>query len=131
MRCYGICRASASYPGGGRPDAYHALARMADDAAGEGSADPGPTACDCCGGTRLRKLGETVTETLEVVPRRWKVIQHVREKMTCRDCEKVSEPPAPFHVTRHGGAMLRMDADGRAPISWRCCCSRSSASTSR
>ena len=26
---------------------------------------PGPTACACCGGTRLRKLGETVTETLE------------------------------------------------------------------
>jgi len=28
---------------------------------------PGPTACDCCGGNRLRKLGETVTETLEVI----------------------------------------------------------------
>jgi transposase len=65
---------------------------------------PGPTACNCCGGTRLRKLGETVTETLEVVPRQWKVIQHVREKMTCRDCEKISEPPAPFHVTPRGWA---------------------------
>ena len=65
---------------------------------------PGPTACECCGGTRLRKLGETVTETLEVVPRQWKVICHVREKMTCRDCEKISEPPAPFHVTPRGWA---------------------------
>ncbi len=65
---------------------------------------PGPTACDCCGGARLRKLGETVTETLEVIPRRWKVIQHVREKMTCRDCERISEPPAPFHVTPRGWA---------------------------
>jgi transposase len=65
---------------------------------------PGPTACDCCGGSRLRKLGETVTETLEVIPRQWKVIQHVREKMTCRDCEKISEPPAPFHVTPRGWA---------------------------
>jgi len=65
---------------------------------------PGPIACDCCGGTRLRKLGETVTETLEVIPRQWKVIQHVREKMTCRDCEKISEPPAPFHVTPRGWA---------------------------
>jgi transposase len=65
---------------------------------------PGPTACACCGGTRLRKLGETVTETLEVIPRRWKVIQHVREKMTCRDCERISEPPAPFHVTPRGWA---------------------------
>jgi transposase len=65
---------------------------------------PGPTACACCGGTRLRKLGEAVTETLEVIPRRWKVIQHVREKMTCRDCERISEPPAPFHVTPRGWA---------------------------
>lgn len=65
---------------------------------------PGPTACACCGGTRLRKLGETVTETLEVIPRQWKVIQHVREKMTCRDCESISEPPAPFHVTARGWA---------------------------
>lgn len=65
---------------------------------------PGPTACECCGGTRLRKLGETITETLEVVPRRWKVIQHVREKLTCRDCERISEPPAPFHATPRGWA---------------------------
>jgi transposase len=65
---------------------------------------PGDTACPCCGGNRLRKLGETVTETLEVIPRQWKVIQHVREKMTCRDCETISEPPAPFHVTPRGWA---------------------------
>ncbi len=65
---------------------------------------PSPTTCNCCGGSRLRKLGETVTETLEVIPRQWKVIQHVREKMTCRDCERISEPPAPFHVTPRGWA---------------------------
>jgi transposase len=65
---------------------------------------PTPTTCECCGGGRLRKLGETITETLEVVPRQWKVIQHVREKMTCRDCEGISEPPAPFHVTPRGWA---------------------------
>jgi transposase len=65
---------------------------------------PAPTTCGCCGGTRLRKLGETITETLEVIPRKWKVIQHVREKMTCRDCEKISEPPAPFHVVARGWA---------------------------
>src|ERR1700674_2304920 len=45
---------------------------------------PGPTTCLCCGGGRLRKLGESVTETLESIPRQWKVIQHVREKFTCR-----------------------------------------------
>ena len=36
---------------------------------------PGPCACAACGGTRLAKLGEDVTETLEVIPRQWKVIR--------------------------------------------------------
>src|SRR6185503_16028470 len=66
--------------------------------------EPGPTTCLCCGSPRLRKLGEDVTETLEVIPRRWKVIQHVREKFTCRDCEKISQAPAPFHVIPRGWA---------------------------
>src|SRR3954471_17343459 len=66
--------------------------------------EPGPAACLCCGSPRLRKLGEDVTETLEVIPRRWKVIQHVREKSTCRDCEKISQAPAPFHVIPRGWA---------------------------
>lgn len=65
--------------------------------------DP-PTACECCGGTRLRKLGEDVTRTLEVIPRRWKVIETVREKFSCRDCEKISQAPAPFHVISRGWA---------------------------
>jgi transposase len=66
--------------------------------------EPGPAACLCCGSTRLRKLGEDITETLEVIPRQWKVIQHVREKFTCRDCEKISQAPAPFHVVARGWA---------------------------
>jgi len=65
---------------------------------------PGPTTCACCGSKRLAKLGEDVTETLEVVPRQWKVLQHVREKFTCRDCEKISQAPAPFHVLPRGFA---------------------------
>ena len=65
--------------------------------------DP-PSACDCCGGTRLRKLGEDVTQTLESIPRQWKVIETVREKFTCRDCEKISQAPAPFHVIPRGWA---------------------------
>jgi len=64
----------------------------------------GPPACACCGSTRLSKLGEDVTETLEVIPRQWKVIQHVREKFTCRACEKISQAPAPFHVLPRGFA---------------------------
>jgi transposase len=62
---------------------------------------PSPTACPCCGG-KLAKLGETIAETLEVVPRQWKVIQTVREKFTCRSCEKITQPPAPFHVIPRG-----------------------------
>ena len=65
---------------------------------------PGPTACACCGGARLSRLGEDITETLEVIPKSWKVIQHVREKFTCRDCEKISQAPAPFHVIARGWA---------------------------
>jgi transposase len=65
---------------------------------------PAPEVCECCGSDRLSKLGEDVTETLEVIPRQWKVIQTVREKFTCRDCEKISQAPAPFHVTPRGWA---------------------------
>jgi len=50
-----------------------------------------PTTCTCCGSDRIVKMGEDVTETLEVIPRQWKVIQTVREK--------ISQPPAPFHAT--------------------------------
>ena len=63
-----------------------------------------PTACSCCGSDRIVKMGEDVTETLEVIPRQWKVIQTVREKFTCRQCEKISQPPAPFHPTPRGWA---------------------------
>jgi transposase len=61
-----------------------------------------PSQCPCCGGRRLAKLGETITETLEEIPRQWKVIQTVREKFTCRDCETITQPPAPFHATPRG-----------------------------
>ena len=63
-----------------------------------------PQSCPCCGSTKLSKLGEDVTETLEVVPRQWKVIQTVRERFSCRQCEAISQPPAPFHVTPRGFA---------------------------
>ncbi|CAN7663815.1 IS66 family transposase [Rhizobium sp. LjRoot258] len=65
---------------------------------------PGPVACHCCGSDRLRKLGEDITETMESVPRSWKVIQTVREKFSCRDCETISQAPAPFHVIPRGWA---------------------------
>lgn len=65
---------------------------------------PAPIACACCGGARLARLGEDVTETLESIPRQWFVIQTVREKFSCRDCESINQAPAPFHVTPRGWA---------------------------
>jgi transposase len=64
---------------------------------------PSPAACPCCGGS-LHKLGEDVTETLEMIPRQWKVIQHVREKLSCRTCEQITQPPAPSHPIARGRA---------------------------
>ena len=63
-----------------------------------------PESCPCCGSAKLSKLGEDITETLEVIPRQWKVIQTVREKFSCRECETITQPPAPFHVTPRGFA---------------------------
>ena len=63
-----------------------------------------PCNCTHCGSGRLRKLGEIVSETLEHVPEQWKVLQHVREKFTCRDCEKITETPAPSHPIARGRA---------------------------
>jgi len=65
---------------------------------------PTPTTCPCCGSDKLSKLGESVTETLEVAPRQWKVVQTVREKFSCRACEAITQPPAPFHVIPRGFA---------------------------
>ncbi len=65
---------------------------------------PAPTSCPCCGSNKLSKIGEDVTETLDVVPRQWFVTEHVREKFSCRSCEKITQPPAPFHAIARGFA---------------------------
>jgi transposase len=52
----------------------------------------------------LRKIGEDVTETLELIPRQWKVIQHVREKFSCWACEAITQPAAPSHPIARGRA---------------------------
>jgi transposase len=41
---------------------------------------------------------------LGVVPRQLFVTEHVREKFSCRSCEKIAQPPAPFHVISRGFA---------------------------
>jgi transposase len=56
-----------------------------------------PTAevCPNCGGTHLVKLGEDITEVLEKIPARLKVIRHVRPKVSCRTCEMITQAPSP------------------------------------
>jgi transposase len=65
---------------------------------------PMPATCPCCGGDKLSKIGEDVTETLDVVPRQFFVTEHVREKFSCRSCETITQPPAPFHAIARGFA---------------------------
>jgi transposase len=78
--------------------------KLPDDLPVERIVEPAPCACGKCGGPRLRKLGEIVTKTLECEPRRWKIIEHVREKFSCRDCDSVTEPPAASHPIPRGFA---------------------------
>jgi transposase len=65
---------------------------------------PAPPSCPCCGGSKLSKIGEDVTETLDVVPRQWLVTEHVREKFSYRSCETITQPSAPFHAIAQGFA---------------------------
>jgi transposase len=55
-----------------------------------------PTSCNCpdCGGA-MRKLGEDVSELLDMVPGYFKVIRHVRPKLSCGHCSRVVQQPAP------------------------------------
>jgi transposase len=62
-----------------------------------------PCACPSCGGP-LRRIGEEITETLDYVPGRFKVIRHVREKLSCRACDTVVAAPAPDHPIARGRA---------------------------
>lgn len=58
-------------------------------------AHPGPCACPACGSERLRKIEDDEREVLEYVPSHFKVIVHQRPKMSCRDCETITQPPMP------------------------------------
>jgi transposase len=70
---------------------------------------PAPCSCPDCGGT-LAKLGEDITETLEVIPRQWKVIQTVREKFSCRAARRSRSPRR---------RSIRSRAAGRGRACWR------------
>jgi transposase len=62
-----------------------------------------PCTCPSCGGA-LRRITDEVTETLDYVPGRFKVIRHVRPKLSCRACDMVIAAPAPDHAIARGRA---------------------------
>ena len=62
---------------------------------------PTAHACPECGG-ELRKFGEDVSEMLEYVPSSFKVLRHVRPKLSCRSCEKVVQAEAPSRPIDRG-----------------------------
>jgi transposase len=51
--------------------------------------------CPGCGGSALTRLGADEREVLEYVPSHFKVVVHVRPKMSCRQCETITQAPAP------------------------------------
>jgi transposase len=51
--------------------------------------------CKACGGTELRRVGESVTEVLEYIPGRFEVARHVRPAVSCRKCEAMMQAPMP------------------------------------
>ena len=62
---------------------------------------PTQAACPDCGG-ELRKLSEDVSEVLEYVPDSFKVIRHVRPKLSCQHCERIVQAPAPSRPIARG-----------------------------
>src|ERR1700761_6795802 len=60
-----------------------------------------PCACPDCGG-KLRPLGEDIAEMLEYVPSHFKVIRHVRPKLSCASCQKIVQPSAPSRPIERG-----------------------------
>src|ERR1700741_1696214 len=63
--------------------------------------EPKHSACPDCGG-ELRKLGEDVSEMLEYVPECFRVIRHVRPKLSCRKCERIVQAAAPSRPMARG-----------------------------
>jgi transposase len=62
---------------------------------------PEQESCPGCGG-ELRKLGEDVSEMLEYVPARFKVIRHVRPKLSCTNCDVIVQAEAPSRPIARG-----------------------------
>jgi transposase len=63
--------------------------------------EPQQQTCPDCGGG-LRNLGEDVSEMLEYVPAQFKVIRHVRPKLSCTRCERIVQAAAPSRPIERG-----------------------------
>jgi transposase len=62
---------------------------------------PGHETCPDCGG-RLRELGEDVAEMLEYVRASFKVLRHVRPRLSCDGCDRIVQAPAPSRPIDRG-----------------------------
>ncbi len=62
---------------------------------------PAHEACPDCGG-RLRQLGEDVAEMLEYIRSSFKVLRHVRPKLSCDVCDRIVQAPAPSRPIDRG-----------------------------
>lgn len=62
---------------------------------------PDHDACPDCGG-KLRELGEAAAEILEYVRASFKVIRHVRPKLSCVTCERIVQAAAPSRPINRG-----------------------------
>jgi len=51
--------------------------------------------CPGCGGSLFSRIGQDEREVLEYVPSSFKVIRHVRPKLSCRACETIVQAPMP------------------------------------
>jgi transposase len=51
--------------------------------------------CPACGSKKLSRIGSDEREVLEYVPSHFKVVVHVRPKMSCRQCETITQAPLP------------------------------------
>jgi transposase len=94
-------RSTGSPPRGRQPLPTHLPRERVEHAAA--------CACPACGSTRLSRIGADERELLEYVPSHFKVVVHVRPKMSCRQCETITQPPLPslpIERGRPGPALL-------------------------
>ncbi|MTH94511.1 IS66 family transposase zinc-finger binding domain-containing protein, partial [Roseibium sp. RKSG952] len=90
----GSCKDVQTEDPGGTRDRKRRRPKVSDDTPRERrELDPGDT-CPECGG-QLRLVGEDVSELIDMIAARLKVIEIARPKKSCRVCEKMVQEPAP------------------------------------